>query len=435
MNAVGVLELLQRSPLGRELLGADPTARLVDGPPGIEPRMALAQVACENRCAGGLAQFRKALVQSRPTLKPGTDVGIADGRTGTFLADVGNALAYVNVDGFVFLLPYDALHVLESEPESLSVEIGGQQGGFEGHPAFSRSISPSISLEAEKGWLSSPQGQLDLAKATITRSPAPGDMGFERSDLAGARFARGDRVLHRPTGRRAKFIAAQSGTHSHIVFDDGSSLTCANDELEHSPELSQEISRGISGEMSSEEIPQTGLAAHPALPPFHDSGRRNLVGSSADYGAKAADFASPEGQAKLAKLIVPASPAADLLLPTRPAGLANESESFEQARARFDKLWQEYLRNHPEAGPSSSRLLAKGGSSFAVGSRVRHPNSGIKGWVLSVDGHWVKVYHDGGGTMIYDSAELEPDSAQPPLRRDYSRMEYGGYSNVVPRRY
>lgn len=432
MDGQRALEMLKSSPIARELLISDPTAGFVLGRELTRGEI-LAKVADETRHAGGVQALRKALT-GKPQPRPGATVRLGDGRTGRFLASVTDALAYVAVDGFTFLLPFSAITQLDDTEGdwSASAEIpGGTHGGYAGAPAsVSASASASASVEAEKGWLASLEGQCLLAKATISPSAAPKGMGFDDDSEQRAReFKAGDAILHRPTARRARYVRRQGDHHSVIQLQDGSLHTVPHDELE-----------------ASEEIQETRLAGNPALPPFSgdasfppltDAGRRNLVGTSA--GAKAAWFASQQGQSRLAKLIGPATPAVSSSGYT--AGTLGEAEefearlrslSFDQVESLGQEIWKSFLRNHPEARP-----LAKS-SKFGIGDRVRHAHSGKRGQVISVDGRWRKVQHaDGSGTAFYDSAELEADSAQEPLRqkRDYSRMEYGGYSNVVPRRH
>jgi hypothetical protein len=419
-NTISLFESLIRSPIGSEFLKCGAGA-VHGGPAGdVSPTMALAHVAKEHY--HGLEKFRKALLgKSQP--KPGQEVRIGDGsQRGVFLANVTDRLGYFNVNGFTILLPLEAVDVIDETTTlgaSASVQLpGGRQGGFEGRPA-------ALADASEKAWLASSEGQATMAKSMITRSSPPTAMGFfEKADMAGPRFERDSRIVHKPTGRKGKFVAAQSGSHSHVVLDDGSSLTCPTDELE----------------ADNEPV----FAGHPDLPAFNadlppvgGGGRRNLV----EHGAKAAYYSSQQGQIRLAKLITPGAsahpPGGDSGAPGR-LGI-NLGGTFAEAEEQFNKSWEAYVRAHPEADATPARLAK--GAPFAVGARVWHPKTRKRGTVSAVNPRSVRVEHEDGSVGAYAADELEADSRDrmsrvgaPPMRKDWSRMEYGGYSNIRGRR-
>jgi hypothetical protein len=343
------------SPVARALLSGDPGARLAEAP---APGRALAQVAAE-KGREGVAAFRKSLLDgAKPGLKAGATIRTADGRTATFLSRVGDGLAYVRIgiDGFTTLVPISAIEVFDAAGERTSTEVpGGTQGGYPGAGA---------SLDASKvaAFHSSLEGQLLLAKTTISEANAPARLGFfdKASGEGRPKFQQGDRVRHLPSGRHGKFVASASGTHGHVVFDGGEALTCALDDLEPA---------------------STAMAGHADVPPFDgDSGRRGMSSQQ-----KVAYFSSQQGQLELSKLVRPsgcsavgasASPRTSLGAPGPGISPGPEPGGF------IEKLNQEIgeavLRlRRAEAGRGSRPLpLVKAPRSLRPGDFVEHRPTG-----------------------------------------------------------
>jgi hypothetical protein len=369
--------MLRKSPVAREFLRGDNTANLCPTSAALDTGRVVAEVAVQNRYCGGLQDFRKGLLGGRE-LKPGTAIKTSDGRTGTFRAKVGENLALVEIGGWTSLIPYSALEVFDASGGEASTNVpAGRQGGYPGAGA---------SLDANKlrNFYSSPEGMLALLKTTVSASPAPSSMGFApKSDLT-PRFQRGDRVLHRPSGRRGRFVASQSGTHSHISLDDGSLLTCRNEEVE------------------KDEGPT--FAGAPGLPPFVDAGRvRVSLSASAD---KAAYFASAAGQHELAKLFRSSSSSGAAQAPSAVPERPGSEAGLREARASIEALWAEVLTRARES--DAPRPLVKA-QRFRPGDYLEHQPSGRRCIFIapaSESFSHVKLVAD-GGRYVFSTDELK----------------------------